>query len=86
LSDSTETELTAIALALERAIDLYTSDSVNVGMNTVIFTDSKDALNTVIDSHVHGNYHQVIARIRPLLLSIIQISVTPFTPVTAENF
>jgi len=37
-------------------------------MNTVIFTDSKDALNTIIDSHVHGNYYQVIARIRPLLL------------------
>jgi len=38
------------------------------GWTQVIFTDSKAALNTIMDSHVHGNYHQVIARIRPLLL------------------
>ena len=60
----------AIALALECAIDLYTSGTVDAGMNT---KDSKAALNTIMDSHVHGNYHQVITRIRPLLLKFHNI-------------
>jgi len=41
---SIETELTATALAIERVIDLFTSGSVDAGMNTIIFTDCKAAL------------------------------------------
>jgi len=36
-------------------------------MNTVIVTDCKAAINTIMDIHVYGNYHQAIARLRPSL-------------------
>ena len=68
ITDSIETELTAIALALESVIDMFTSGVVDDEVNTVIFTDCKAAVNIIMESHVHSNYHQVIARIRPSLL------------------
>jgi len=68
ITDSIETELTGIAIALEIVIGLFTSGTVVAWTNTVILTHCKAALNIILESHVYGNYQQIIARIIPSLL------------------
>jgi len=60
ITDSIETELTEIALALESIIDLFTSGTVDDWTNTVIPTDCKAALNIIMESHVYGQLETTI--------------------------
>jgi len=48
ITDSIETELTAIALAMETATDQCTPSSGDAEINTVIFTDCKTALSIIV--------------------------------------
>jgi len=62
ITDSTETELTAIALAMETAIDHFNSSPVDAVKNLAILTDCKTALSIIMNSHEYGDYHLVIDR------------------------
>ena len=52
---------------METATDHFTSSSGDTDMNLVIFTDYKTTLSIIMESDVHGNYCQVLARVRPSL-------------------